>query len=93
MLADPESNKYIDGVAVHWYADQGVGPEILTQTHDLDPSKFILYTEGCAGNGLLNNKLKIISSVIFTIFLKPFYYWLCDKYNLILSPVIYSYCD
>ncbi|KAA0201975.1 hypothetical protein HAZT_HAZT004335, partial [Hyalella azteca] len=48
-LEDPDSNKYVDGVAVHWYSDTGVGPQVLDQAHEVDPSKFLLYTEACEG--------------------------------------------
>ncbi|KAA0193477.1 hypothetical protein HAZT_HAZT011532 [Hyalella azteca] len=47
LLSDPECSKYISGVAVHWYSDQWISPDVLLQTRDLDPSKFILYTEAC----------------------------------------------
>jgi glucosylceramidase len=48
-LEDPASNTYVDGIAVHWYSDRGVGPEVLDQAHDVDTSKFLLYTEACEG--------------------------------------------
>ncbi|CAL4071150.1 unnamed protein product, partial [Meganyctiphanes norvegica] len=54
-LNDSEASAYIDGVAVHWYSDNRpgdqTGPEVLDQTHELFPDKFILYTEACAGYG------------------------------------------
>ena len=50
MLEDPDSNKYIDGVAMHWYDDKYVGPSVLNDTHNVDPTKFMLYTEACEGN-------------------------------------------
>ena len=50
MLEDPDSNKYIDGVAMHWYDDTVVGPSVLNDTHNVDPTKFMLYTEACEGN-------------------------------------------
>ena len=50
MLEDPDSNKYIDGIAMHWYDDQNVGPSVLNDTHNVDPTKFMLYTEACEGN-------------------------------------------
>nr|XP_045599908.1 lysosomal acid glucosylceramidase-like [Procambarus clarkii] len=46
-LEDPECAQYVDGTAVHWYSDYIVGPEVLDQTHDLSPSRFILYSEAC----------------------------------------------
>ncbi|XP_071528318.1 LOW QUALITY PROTEIN: lysosomal acid glucosylceramidase-like [Panulirus ornatus] len=47
VLSDSEAARYIDGVAFHWYTDSEYGPEILNQTHELFPDKFILYTESC----------------------------------------------
>ena len=49
ILDDPIANPYVSGVAVHWYADNSVLPSVLTETHDLYPDKFILYTESCEG--------------------------------------------
>jgi len=49
MLEDPDSNKYIDGIAVHWYDDDVLPPSILNDTHYVDPTKFMLYTEACEG--------------------------------------------
>ena len=49
MYEDPDSSQYIDGTAVHWYSDPGYGPEVLQETHDVDPSKFLMYTEACEG--------------------------------------------
>ena len=48
MLEDPDCSQYIDGVAVHWYADN-IDPDVLNQVHDLDPTKFMLYSEACVG--------------------------------------------
>ncbi|KAF2362203.1 Glycosyl hydrolase family 30 beta sandwich domain, partial [Trinorchestia longiramus] len=48
-FADPECSQYVDGVAVHWYSDDTDPPEILLETRDLDPTKFILYSEACHG--------------------------------------------
>ena len=55
MLEDPDSNKYIDGIAMHWYDDQYVGPSVLNDTHNVDPTKFMLYTEACEGNYIYIN--------------------------------------
>ena len=44
ILADPEAAKYVDGVAFHWYT--GGGYNNLTITHNTNPDKFILATEG-----------------------------------------------
>ncbi|XP_047741735.1 putative glucosylceramidase 3 [Hyalella azteca] len=48
-FADPDCSKYVDGVAVHWYSDDVDSPDVLLATRDLDPSKFILYSEACNG--------------------------------------------
>ncbi|KAB7497444.1 Glucosylceramidase [Armadillidium nasatum] len=47
ILSDPDANQYVDGTAVHWYDDDVLGPEGLDNVHNMDPSKFILYTEAC----------------------------------------------
>ncbi|XP_018012610.1 lysosomal acid glucosylceramidase [Hyalella azteca] len=49
ILTDPETYKYVDGIAVHWYSDNNDYPDRLTSTHDLFPDKFLLYTESCNG--------------------------------------------
>lgn len=49
VLGDADAAKYVQGVAVHWYADEGVGPWVLDKTHDNFPDKFILATEACSG--------------------------------------------
>ncbi|KAL7633737.1 UNVERIFIED_CONTAM: hypothetical protein RMT77_015691 [Armadillidium vulgare] len=49
ILSDPSANQYVDGTAVHWYDDDILGPEGLDNVHNMDPSKFILYTEACTG--------------------------------------------
>ncbi|GLH08417.1 Glucosylceramidase, partial [Gryllus bimaculatus] len=49
-LNDSLTNSYVSGIAVHWYKDSNTSPELLTQTHDLFPDKFVLYTEACDGN-------------------------------------------
>lgn len=51
VLANQMANHYSSGIAVHFYADLLDSPDVLTQTHDLFPDKFILMTEGCVGTG------------------------------------------
>eukprot|EP00095_Tigriopus_kingsejongensis_P004043 maker-scaffold5_size1054832-snap-gene-5.13 protein:Tk04043 transcript:maker-scaffold5_size1054832-snap-gene-5.13-mRNA-1 annotation:"hypothetical protein LOTGIDRAFT_158016" len=51
ILADPRADAYVDGVGVHWYADDTQIPAVLDLFHQLHPSKFILYTEACNGFG------------------------------------------
>jgi len=40
----------VAGVGVHWYLNAIAPATVLDETHDLDPSKFILATEACAGS-------------------------------------------
>jgi glucosylceramidase len=42
-LDDPETNKYVDGVAWHGYAGS---PESMTRVHDAHPTKHTYWTEG-----------------------------------------------
>ncbi|CAG2055696.1 unnamed protein product [Timema podura] len=50
VFANPVAKSYVAGTAVHWYTDEGIRPSVLTQTHELDPNKFIFYTEACQKN-------------------------------------------
>ena len=56
MYEDPDSSQYIDGTAVHWYGDPWNGPERLQMAHDVDPSKFLMYTEACEGDFIYMNR-------------------------------------
>lgn len=47
--AHPESVKYLDGFAVHWYWDAIAPPQFLVETHQLYSDKLILNTESCIG--------------------------------------------
>ncbi|CAN8029207.1 unnamed protein product, partial [Ixodes persulcatus] len=49
VLGDPEAAKFVQGVAVHWYANDYMGPWVLDKTHNNFPDKFILATEACEG--------------------------------------------
>lgn len=33
MLGDPQTAKYVSGIALHWYNEGLVPPELLTATH------------------------------------------------------------
>ncbi|MPC89966.1 putative glucosylceramidase 4 [Portunus trituberculatus] len=58
ILEDPQSNQFVDGVAIHWYDDDNTGPEVMTELHSLFEDKFLLYTESCDGKYLrLKNML------------------------------------
>ncbi|XP_073820115.1 lysosomal acid glucosylceramidase-like [Musca autumnalis] len=47
---NPESLKYLDGLAVHWYWDDVFGPELIDNTMKLYPDKLLLNTESCVGD-------------------------------------------
>ncbi|PAV85454.1 hypothetical protein WR25_04790 [Diploscapter pachys] len=49
ILSDPDAAKYVSGIAVHWYQNQGIGPQPLTDTHNKWPDYWILATEACNG--------------------------------------------
>ncbi|XP_076289098.1 lysosomal acid glucosylceramidase-like [Lasioglossum baleicum] len=51
VLSHEKANQYASGVAVHFYFDFLNSPDVLTQTHDAFPDKFILMTEACLGPG------------------------------------------
>ena len=50
VFADERAMKYVSGIGVHWYADDGGLAFALDQCHDEFPDKFILYTEACNGD-------------------------------------------
>uniref|UniRef100_A0AAX7UTP4 Glucosylceramidase n=1 Tax=Astatotilapia calliptera TaxID=8154 RepID=A0AAX7UTP4_ASTCA len=55
VLSDIHAGRYIHGVAVHWYLDSVVPPDIsLGTTHDLYPEYYLFGTEACAGWNPLN---------------------------------------
>nr|XP_037268263.1 lysosomal acid glucosylceramidase-like [Rhipicephalus microplus] len=49
VLGDPEAAKYVHGIAVHWYMNRMVGPQVLDKVHESYPDKFILPSEACTG--------------------------------------------
>ncbi|XP_069186074.1 putative glucosylceramidase 4 [Procambarus clarkii] len=49
ILEDEESRQYVDGIALHWYADDWAQPSLMDEIHSLFPDKFLLYTESCEG--------------------------------------------
>lgn len=49
-LADPETAKYVYGVANHWYVSEAF--ENLSKVHELFPDKHILFSEGCQEGGV-----------------------------------------
>ena len=50
MLADPKAFEYTDGIGMHWYWDERIETPVgLDNIHNEYPSKFMMYTESCAG--------------------------------------------
>lgn len=55
ILSDPDAAKYIDGIAVHWYAaTEDITPAglyfgFMNKTHHAYPNYFLLATEACEG--------------------------------------------
>ncbi|XP_008555889.1 lysosomal acid glucosylceramidase [Microplitis demolitor] len=43
-------DKYISGIAVHWYMDRYFPIELYDRTHTAFPNKFIIMTEACTGS-------------------------------------------
>ncbi|XP_042865789.1 putative glucosylceramidase 4 [Penaeus japonicus] len=50
ILDDPTAAQFVDGIAIHWYRDDVIGPSVMDETHDLFPDRFLLYTEACDGS-------------------------------------------
>ena len=46
-MEDNVTSSYVQGIAMHWYADKVVPPSVLNDAHNSYPEKFILYTEAC----------------------------------------------
>ncbi|XP_022209409.2 lysosomal acid glucosylceramidase [Drosophila obscura] len=44
------SLSYLDGLAVHWYWDELVGPQLIDHAHRELPNKLLLNTESCIGD-------------------------------------------
>uniref|UniRef100_A0A1I7YW22 Glucosylceramidase n=1 Tax=Steinernema glaseri TaxID=37863 RepID=A0A1I7YW22_9BILA len=45
---DTDAASYANGIAVHWYDREKVGPSVLLKTKEAHPDKFILSTEACS---------------------------------------------
>ena len=51
VFSDERALKYIQGIGIHWYADEIFQvPFALDQAHEEFPDKFLLYTEACTGD-------------------------------------------
>ena len=57
VFADDRAREYVDGIAMHWYADwdEYPSPDPLDEIHQFYPDKFQLYTEACNGSSLMLN--------------------------------------
>ncbi|KAK3879334.1 hypothetical protein Pcinc_016091 [Petrolisthes cinctipes] len=48
-LDDAGCYQYVDGTALHWYANWRTSTDSMDETHNLYPEKYLLYTESCEG--------------------------------------------
>lgn len=46
----PDVSQFIDGFAVHWYADRYSNPEVLDKSYEKFHGKFIIASEACSGD-------------------------------------------
>ncbi|KAG8431733.1 hypothetical protein GDO86_020238, partial [Hymenochirus boettgeri] len=50
ILSDLQAARYVHGIAVHWYLDSLVPPDVtLGRTHQLFPDYFLFASEACTG--------------------------------------------
>jgi len=47
IIGDKEAEKYVSGIAFHWYENKPENIETIDKTHDLYPNKFLISTEAC----------------------------------------------
>ena len=76
VFSDERALKYVDGIGIHWYADEiFVVPFALDQAHEEFPDKFLLYTEG-PSMFYYPNSISILSKfhTNFIQILSPFYF-------------------
>ena len=71
VFSDERALKYVDGIGIHWYADEiFVVPFALDQAHEEFPDKFLLYTEGpsmCFHLNFILNFIRILSEFYLTL--------------------------
>jgi len=48
-FAKEKARNIFSGIAIHFYFDQQIGPEVLDEMKRLFPEKSLIYTEACAG--------------------------------------------
>jgi glucosylceramidase len=66
-LANADANRYVSGIAVHWYQNFLAPPSVLTTTHEKFPDRFILATEACEGIYLLLHSICTASTDIIIL--------------------------
>lgn len=49
IYGNSTARDYVSGIGVHWYLNSLLSRSRITEAHNVDPSKFILATEACAG--------------------------------------------
>ena len=59
VYSNATASEYISGLAVHWYLNSVTGYSRLTDTHKVNPNKFILGTEACAGTNPFKPKVML----------------------------------
>ncbi|XP_067944228.1 lysosomal acid glucosylceramidase-like [Watersipora subatra] len=47
VYGDQIANQYTSGLGLHWYLNKDTGYDVMTETHNIAPDKFILSTEAC----------------------------------------------
>ncbi|XP_067942869.1 putative glucosylceramidase 4 [Watersipora subatra] len=56
------ASQYVSGLALHWYENGVFGYNEMTDTHNINPSKFLLATEACTGSSPLDKQKVILGS-------------------------------
>ena len=60
IYGNSTARDYVSGIGVHWYLNSYLPYSRITDTHNVDPSKFILATEACAGSSTFEkNKVEL----------------------------------
>lgn len=49
IFKNKEVEKFVSGIAFHFYTDIIIPASVLSKTHDKYPEKFLLMTEACEG--------------------------------------------
>jgi len=62
-VSDSEINKYISGIAFHWYT--GTHFENIKLLHDLFPNKLIFQTEGCTGYSNFKSEDELFNAELY----------------------------